>query len=246
MGGDAPRTAVVSGTSSGIGAAVAAEFLRRDYTVIGLSRRGNPELAQEAGYVDCVADLRDGDSVRAALTSAADATADGVEAVVLNAGASPDPADLLKVEWQVAAEAYETNVRTALHLVQATAPLLRQSGGGSLTFVGASLANGYKPERWSYAASKAAMTTLMRACSVEFADDGVVANEVRPGPVATAMTMAGLDGEVNDQIIRAINAGFGTDWLKSPRTVAEWIVAIAEFPSNGPTGQVFNYSRKVL
>jgi len=58
--------------------------------------------------------------------------------------------------------------------------------------------------------------------------------------------MAGLDGEMNEQIIRAINAGFGTDWLKSPRTVAEWIVAIAEFPSNGPTGQVFNYSRKVL
>lgn len=166
--------------------------------------------------------------------------------MVLNAGSSPDPADLAKVEWQVAADTYETNVRTALNLVQATAPLLKQAGGGSLTFVGASLANGYRPERWAYAASKAAMTTLMRACSVEFADDGVVANEVRPGPVATAMTMAGLDGEMNDQIIRAINAGFGTDWLKSPRTVAEWIVAIAEFPSNGPTGQVFNYSRKVL
>ncbi|MFJ4538905.1 SDR family NAD(P)-dependent oxidoreductase [Streptomyces tibetensis] len=238
--------AVVSGTSSGIGAAVATEFLRREYTVIGLSRRGNPALAKDDRYVDCLADLRDGEAVRAALTSAADATADGVRAVVLNAGASPDPTDLGKLEWQVAADAYETNVGTALHLVQATAPLLKQSGGGSMTFVGASLANGYKPERWAYAASKAAMTTLMRSCSVEFADDGVVANEVRPGPVATAMTMAGLDGEMNDQIIRAINAGFGTDWLKSPRTVAEWIVTIAEFPANGPTGQVFNYSRKVL
>ncbi|MEV0735390.1 SDR family oxidoreductase [Streptomyces sp. NPDC050549] len=238
--------AVVSGTSSGIGAAVATEFLRRKYTVIGLSRRGNPALAKENSYVDCVADLRDAEAVQAALASAADAAADGVKAVVLNAGASPDPVDLVKVEWPVAAETYETNIRTALNLIQTTAPLLKQSGGGSMTFVGASLANGYKPERWAYAASKAAMTTLMRACSVEFADDGVVANEVRPGPVATAMTMAGLDGEVSDQIIRAINAGFGTDWLKSPRTVAEWIVAIAEFPSNGPTGQVFNYSRKVL
>lgn len=246
MGVNASPVAVVSGTSSGIGAAVATEFLRRNYTVIGLSRRGNPALAKENGYVDCVADLRDGEAVQAALTSAADAAADGVKAVVLNAGASPDPVDLVKVEWHVAAETYETNVRTALNLIQTTAPLLKQSGGGSLTFVGASLANGYKPERWAYAASKAAMTTLMRACSVEFADDGVVANEVRPGPVATAMTMAGLDGEVSDQIIRAVNAGFGTDWLKSPRTVAEWIVAIAEFPPNGPTGQVFNYSRKVL
>ncbi|WP_103545627.1 SDR family NAD(P)-dependent oxidoreductase [Streptomyces sp. SM1] len=243
---DVSRVAVVSGTSSGIGAAVATEFLRREYTVIGLSRRGNPALAKEEGYVDLIADLRDEEAVRAALTSAGDATVNGVRAVVLNAGSSPEPADLVKVEWQVAADTYETNVRTALNLIQTSAPLLKQSGGGSLTFVGASLANGYKPERWAYAASKAAMTTLMRACSVEFANDGVVANEVRPGPVATAMTMAGLDGEVNEQIIRAINAGFGTDWLKSPRTVAEWIVAIAEFPPNGPTGQVFNYSRKVL
>ncbi|MEV0910412.1 SDR family NAD(P)-dependent oxidoreductase [Streptomyces hokutonensis] len=246
MGAGFPQVAVVSGTSSGIGAAVATELLRREYTVVGLSRRGNPALAKQNGYVDCVADLRDDEAVQAALTSASEVTEDGVRAVVLNAGASPEPADLAKVEWQVAADTYETNVRTALNLVQATAPLLKQSGGGSLTFVGASLANGYKPERWAYAASKAAMTTLMRACSVEFAGDGVVANEVRPGPVATAMTMAGLDGEVSDQIIRAINAGFGTDWLKSPRTVAEWIAAIAEFPSNGPTGQVFNYSRKVL
>ncbi|MEU0336056.1 SDR family oxidoreductase [Streptomyces sp. NPDC006193] len=241
-----PRVAVVSGTSSGIGAAVAAEFLRRDYTVVGLSRRGNPDLAEHPGYHDHLADVRDGEAVQAALTSAAGATADGVDAVVLNAGASPDPVDLVKVDWRTVADTYETNVRTALNLVQATAALLRRNGGGSLTFVGASLANGYRPERWTYAASKAAMTTLMRACSVEFADDGVVANEVRPGPVATAMTMAGLDGEVDEQIIRAINAGFGTDWLKSPRTVAEWIVTIAEFPSNGPTGQVFNYSRKVL
>ncbi|MEU9864913.1 SDR family oxidoreductase [Streptomyces sp. NPDC047971] len=246
MASGASRVAVVSGTSSGIGAAVAAEFLRRAYTVIGLSRRGNPALAAEDGYVDLVADLRDDEAVRAALASAAATTRDGVHAVVLNAGVSPDPDGLPTLDWGVAAEAYENNVHTALTLVQATAGLLKQGGGGSLTFVGASLANGYKPERWAYAASKAAMTTLMRACSVEFADDGVVANEVRPGPVATAMTMAGLDGEASDQIIRAINEGFGTDWLKSPRTVAEWIVTIAAFPSNGPTGQVFNYSRKVL
>ncbi|MEU4654843.1 SDR family oxidoreductase [Streptomyces sp. NPDC023723] len=246
MAGDTPRVAVVSGASSGIGAAVAEEFLRRGHTVVGLSRRGNPDLAGRPGYHDRRADLRDSEAVRAALTSAADVTADGIDAVVLNAGASPDPVDLVKADWATVADTYETNVRTALNLLQATAGPLKQNGGGSLTFVGASLANGYRPERWAYAASKAAMTTLMRACSVEFADDGVVANEVRPGPVATAMTMAGLDGEVNEQIIRAINAGFGTDWLKSPRTVAEWIVTIAAFPSNGPTGQVFNYSRKVL
>lgn len=241
-----PRIAVVSGTSSGIGAAVAEVFLERGYTVVGLSRRGNPGLAERGGYIDRNADLRDATAVDQAIASVPGAAEHGVKAVVLNAGYSPDPVDLPKLPWETVADTYTTNVATALNLVQATCHLLKQAGGGSLTFVGASLANGYRPERFAYAASKAAMTTLMRACSVEFAGDGIVSNEVRPGPVATAMTMAGLDSAVNEQVLRAINKGFDTDWLKSPRTVAEWIATIAEFPSNGPTGQVFNYSRKVL
>ncbi|BFO18287.1 hypothetical protein SHKM778_46750 [Streptomyces sp. KM77-8] len=77
MGQDASRVAVVSGTSSGIGAAVATEFLRRRYTVVGLSRRGNPALAEESGYVDLVADVRDGEAVRAALASTGAALAEG-------------------------------------------------------------------------------------------------------------------------------------------------------------------------
>ncbi|MET9381987.1 SDR family oxidoreductase [Streptomyces sp. NPDC002928] len=240
-------TAVVSGTSSGIGAAVAARFLERGHHVVGLSRRGNPRLAAHPSYLDCRADLTDEDSVREALVTASEVTSDGVSAVVLNAGASPGPRELADVPWSVPAEAYEANVHTALNLVQATLPLLQRNGSGTLTFVGASLANGLTPERWAYAASKAAMTTLMRACSVSLAEDRIVANEVRPGPVATPMTMGGApDAEIREEVLDVINEGYRTDWLKSARQVAEWIVSIAEFPPNGPTGQIFNYSRKPL
>ncbi|WP_433498705.1 SDR family oxidoreductase [Sphaerimonospora sp. CA-214678] len=246
--GNRTDVAVVSGTSSGIGAAVATEFLRRGYTVVGVSRRGNPGLKGDPRYVDCHADLRERDAVRRVFESAGEAgetVAGGVAAVVLNAGFSPSPHSLADVPPELAAETYESNVLTALNLVQATVPLLRRNGGGSLTFVGASLANGYVPERWPYAASKAAMTTLMRSCSVEFADSRVIANEVRPGPVATPMTMGETPYEISEEVLRVINEGYGTDWLKAPGQVAGWIVDIAEFPANGPTGQVFNYSRKV-
>ncbi|MFG1604769.1 SDR family NAD(P)-dependent oxidoreductase [Actinoplanes sp. NPDC049265] len=240
------RVAVVSGTSSGIGAATAVELLKRGYQVIGLSRRGNTALTTDRGYTDSRADLRDPGSVEAALDRAAPITGGGVDVVVANAGVSPGPRPLSELPWSLAADAYEDNVRTALSLVQCTAPLLRRAGGGSYTFVGASLANGQAPERFAYAAAKAALTTLMRACSVEFAADRIIANEVRPGPVATAMTMAGLNEAAGDQVLAALNAGFGIDWLKPARTVAAWIATIAEFPANGPTGQVFNYSRKTL
>ncbi|CAO5233521.1 SDR family oxidoreductase [Frankia sp. AgKG'84/4] len=239
------RVAAVSGTSSGIGAAVAEAFLDRGYAVVGLSRRGNARLTDRKDYVDIPVDLRSARQTAEALASVPQ-ICDGLNAVVMNAGASPPARDLLDVGWPVAAEAFETNVGTALHLVQACTPALRTAGGGALVFVGASIANGYEANRWPYAASKAALTTLMRACSTALAGDGIVANEVRPGPVATPMTLGAGTGEVRPEILRALNEGFGIDWLKSPATVAGWIVSLAELPSNGPTGQVFNYSRRTL
>lgn len=242
-----PRpVAVVSGASSGIGAAVARLLLEKGYSVVGLSRRGNQKLAEDSRYTDCIADLTDATALNLALDADPTIAEHGVKAVVLNAGYSPEPTDLRGLTWRSVADTYSTNVATALNVVQSTCEPLRQAGGGSFTFVGASLANGYCPDRVAYAASKAALTTLMRAASVEFADDDIVSNEVRPGPVATAMTMPGLADDVNDDILHVISEGFRTDWLKSARTVAEWIVTIAEFPPRGPTGQIFNYSRKVL
>ena len=238
--------AVVSGASSGIGAAVCERFRERGYAVVGLSRRGNPVLDRDPGHADLVVDLRDPEGTRAALRTVSDLTRGGVAAVVVNAGVSPPAHELDDVPWRVAVEALEANLATALHLVQQVVPLLRHNGGGSLTFVGASIANGSVPQRWPYAASKAAMTSLMRACAVEYGDDGIVANEVRPGPVATPMTLGPRGGEVSDQVLQVMNAEYTIDWLKSARTVAEWIVSIAEFPSNGPTGQIFNYSRRTL
>ncbi|WP_306321430.1 MULTISPECIES: SDR family oxidoreductase [unclassified Streptomyces] len=232
-------SAVVSGASSGIGAAVAEEFLRRGYEVTGLSRRGNADLDAHEAYHDRRVDLRDADSVHTALAHLAGREGPGRCAVVLNSGLAPEPCPLTEVDWGTASDTYTTNVATALHLVQATAPLLR-TRGGSLTFVGSSTAGGDAPERWSYAASKSALTTLMRSCSVEFADDGVVANELRPGPVATAMTV----GAGGDRFLGLLNSGYRTDWLKPVAAVARWIVDLAEFPANGPTGQIFNYSRK--
>lgn len=238
--------AVVSGASSGIGAAVCETFAERGYAVVGLSRRGNPALDDAPEHANLVTDLRDPESVRAALESVAATTGDGVAAVVLNAGVSPRPDALAEVAWNTVAETFESNVATALNLVQRTIPLLRRNGSGSLTFVGASIANGFAPDRWAYAASKSAMTSLMRACSVECAGDGIVANEVRPGPVATAMTLGQRGSEVSERVFRLLNSEYPIDWLKPPSAVAEWIVSIAEFPRNGPTGQIFNYSRKVL
>ncbi|GAA2087091.1 hypothetical protein GCM10009801_49850 [Streptomyces albiaxialis] len=50
---------------------------------------------------------------------------------------------------------------------------------------------------------------------------------------------------MDERFLGLLNAGYGDQWLKPARTAAEWIAALAGFPSNGPTGQVFSYRRKV-
>ena len=60
------------------------------------------------------------------------------------------------------------------------------------------------------------------------------------------MTLGMSSEQLNEHTLAVINEGYKTDWLKLPTVVADWIVSIAEFPANGPTGQVFNFSRKTL
>lgn len=244
-GSTAPPVGIVTGASSGIGAATCESLLARGYEVIGISRRGNPSLQGEGGYHDAVCDARDKKAVHAEMQRLGHISR-RTKIVVLNAGVSPAAVALTEVDWDLVDATFQSNIRTALNVVQEAAPLLRESGGGSLTFVGASIANGYSPERWAYAASKSAMTILMRSCSSEFAPDRIIANEVRPGPVATKMTLGASSDQLNENVLAVINEGYKTDWLKLPNTVADWIISIAEFPANGPTGQVFNYSRKPL
>lgn len=241
----APPVGIVTGASSGIGAATCESLLAKGYEVIGISRRGNPVLQERQGYHDAICDARDKDAVHAQLEHLGE-VARRAKVVVLNAGVSPAATSLLEVDWDLVEATFQSNIRTALTLVQETVPLLRASGGGSLTFVGASIANGYSPDRWAYAASKSSMTALMRSCSTAFASDRIIANEVRPGPVATNMTFGSSSEQLNDHVLAVINEGYKTDWLKLPSTVADWIISIAEFPANGPTGQIFNFSRKPL
>ncbi|WP_278858377.1 SDR family oxidoreductase [Rothia dentocariosa] len=236
---------IVTGASSGIGEATCNALLDRGYEVVGISRRGNDVLRRHEGYHDITCDARIKDEVRTELRQLGNVVR-RTKVVVLNAGVSPEATPLTEIEWDTVESTFQSNVRTALTIIQETVPFLRISGGGSLTFVGASIANGYSPDRWAYAASKSSMTTLMRSCSIEFSSDHIIANEVRPGPVATPMTLGMSSEQLNEHTLAVINEGYKTDWLKLPTVVADWIVSIAEFPANGPTGQVFNFSRKTL
>lgn len=171
----APLHALVTGASSGIGAAIAARLLREGWRVTGLSRRA-PALAHPA-FAHRAADLLDADALRGAV---ADLSADAlVHAAGLMRGAPLGAldADAGRTLWRLHVEAAE-------RLADALLP--RMPDGGRIVLLGSRTAAGASG-RSQYAASKAALVGLARSWAAELAPRGITVNVVAPGATDTPM-----------------------------------------------------------
>lgn len=170
------KHAVVTGVSSGIGAATALSLLDDGWRVTGLSRR-QPEIEHEnLTWVE--SDLGDLDSV-AEIASGLSA----VDAVVHAAGLQRSaPLGSLNVDdlrdmWQVHVAAAEVLVNG---VVDALEPGARVVLVGSRTMTG----NAGKSQ---YVATKSALTGMARSWAMELVSRGITVNVVAPGPTDTAM-----------------------------------------------------------
>lgn len=188
------KVAVVTGASSGIGAAVAIELARAGADVVAVGRdAGRLEaLAQEIG-ARCH-------------TLAADVTADGATAEIVAAAAALGGIDFIvpcagvfEPEGIAGAGAvaaldrhYELNVRAPFALLAAGVPHLRP--GASIVLVSSICGNAGWPGASAYCASKGAIEMLTRALARELAELDARINAIAPGIVRTPLNEAALDG----------------------------------------------------
>jgi NAD(P)-dependent dehydrogenase (short-subunit alcohol dehydrogenase family) len=177
------RRAVVSGSSSGIGLAIARRLLEDGWSVTGLDRTA-PALRHPL-FAPVAVDLTDGEALGRALSEIA-----MVDAIVHAAGfmrTAPlgglDPRDG-EAMWQV-------HVAAAARLVDRLAALLPPSG--RVVLIGSRTSNG-AGGRSQYAASKAALIGLSRSWAIELAGRGVTVNVVSPGATDTPMLADPLRG----------------------------------------------------
>lgn len=167
--------ALVTGASSGIGAAIAQRLLRDGWTVLGMSR-SRPDFEHDR-FTFVPADLAAGDAAVAL---------DGVGAV----DALVHAAGVLRVGPLEQDTAADARVMWRLH-VEATSELVRwavpaMATGSRVVMVGSRLANG-AAGRSQYAATKAAMVGLARSWAAELAPRGITVNVVAPGATDTPM-----------------------------------------------------------
>ena len=175
--------AIVSGASSGIGAAIAERLLRDGWAVTGISRSAPGPRIQHVALDLATADA---ETVEAALAEVP-ATALVHAAGVLRVGA------LGGLDAAEGAAMWRLHVEAACLLANAVVPRLR--AGGRVVLLGSRTAAG-AAGRSQYAASKAAVVGLARSWAAELAPRGITVNVVAPGATDTPMLQDPARGSV--------------------------------------------------
>jgi len=231
------RTAVVTGTSTGIGAATAVELARRGLRVVATMR--NPEAAEglldeaEAAGVEVSVeqlDVTDEDSITAAVDRIGD-----IDVLVNNAGMSPVGSieEFPMAAWH---DLFDTNVFGVVRCTQAVLGQMRDRGSGHIVNISSVAGRTAIPMFGPYSASKWAVEGLTESLATEAAMFGIAVTLVEPGAIATPIRgKTGAPDRSSPYRRVAKNWGFavGYDHAKAspPELVARTVADAVEHPS---------------
>ena len=186
------RVAVVTGASSGIGAATARTLAADGFHVVAVARRADriARLAEEIGGTAVPADVTD----EAAVAALADGLA-RVDVLVNNAGGAKGlapvaEADLADWRWM-----WETNVLGTLRVTRALLPKLIASGDGLIVTVTSVAALETYDGGAGYTAAKHAQGALHRTLRGELLGQPVRLTEIAPGAVRTEFSLVRFGGD---------------------------------------------------
>ena len=172
------RHAVVSGSSSGIGKAIALGLLAEGWQVSGLDV--STATIEHDGFRAVAVDLTDGAAIAAAAARLDDVSALVHAAGVLRVG------KLGSLDHTGGELMWKLHVDAAARLADALVPGMVTRGAGRVVFICSRVAQGM-PGRGQYAATKAALVAMARSWAAEVAPRGVTVNLVSPAATQTSM-----------------------------------------------------------
>ncbi|MDH3600514.1 MAG: SDR family NAD(P)-dependent oxidoreductase [Candidatus Tectomicrobia bacterium] len=184
---------VITGATSGIGAALALHYAQPGVT-LGLLGRRQDRLAEvigrcEAHGADVIAeplDVRDGAAMRIFAETFV-ARADGVDLVIANAGVG-QPDDLASGDIAPHAQQFEINVIGVLNTLIPFVPQMVRQQQGHLVAIASVAGFRALPGSTTYAASKMAVRTLMEGYGWALQPHGIIVTSINPGFVVSEMT----------------------------------------------------------
>jgi len=179
------KTALITGASRGIGAAVAHALAERGVR-LALASRSGADLGID-GALARPCDVRRPDDLEALAAEAADRFG-GIDILVANAGVGAY-GPFLELPPEQLEEMIDVNVKGTLYAVRATLPYLVRSGEADIVTLASEVGRRGLPNEAVYCASKFAQVGFTRALDHELREQGVRCTNVCPGGVATDFAM---------------------------------------------------------
>jgi NAD(P)-dependent dehydrogenase (short-subunit alcohol dehydrogenase family) len=188
------QVAIVTGSTRGLGRAIAEGFARAGASVVITSRKQDrcdavpAEIGETTGnsVLPLACHVGDWEAVPAFVDEVANAYG-RIDVLVNNAGINPTLQSVSTVELDLWRKIFSVNVEGALRMSQCVAPVMRDGGGGSIVNIGSMEGYASTPISVAYGASKAALRHLTVSMANEWAPWGVRVNILSPGPFATEM-----------------------------------------------------------
>jgi NAD(P)-dependent dehydrogenase (short-subunit alcohol dehydrogenase family) len=182
----AGRTAIVTGAGSGIGRATAVRLAQEGARVIAADLAADrlEQLAGEfpdLGLIPVAGDIATVEAVQA-VVAAAEGWVDALANVAGIMDSFLPPAEVDDATWE---RVFAVNVTAAMRLTRAVLPIMLEAGGGAIVNVSSEASLRASASGVAYTASKHAVNGLTKSTAVFYKGNGIRANAVAPGPVAT-------------------------------------------------------------
>lgn len=234
------KTILVTGSSRGIGQAIAKKAHKEGYTVIVHGKTDSKELNSThkdlPGSIKSFFDVGDKDATHKAIKKIISETKN-INVLVNNAGVAKNfLKDISEVDDDKALEEWRTNVLGSIHCIQAVLPQMLESKKGSI--INISSIKGYPNlatmSTFTFAQTKSAIVSMTKSLAKSYSPQGIRVNSVSPGYVETDQVKLW-----NDDTFRRINEGTLLSRMASPAEIADLVLFLASDRSTYITGSNF-------
>ena len=216
------QVAIVTGANGGLGTEVSQALLETGATVVGIARSIAAGEAHDHHFYPVSANLTDPEEVREHVASLAEQFGK-IDILVHVMGGFAGGTSVAETDDDTWRKMMDINLNAAFYLLRAAIPIMRRAERGRIIAIGSRQAVQPAANVGAYAASKAALVSLVQTVAIENRDKNICANVILPGTMDTPANRAAMP-----------KANFAK-WVKTAH-VAELVVLLAGEAGGDITG----------